>query len=81
MSQAADVIDEENSIEKREAAIEANRLSPDLVPAAAMAAREYIAQGKPKLAVRSLKGGKVSHILIWQRPFQKLHQMKRRKSA
>ena len=52
LSQAADIIDEENSIEKREAAIEANRLSPDLVPAAAMAAREYIAQGKPKLAVR-----------------------------
>jgi len=55
LSQAVDVIDEENSIEKREAAIEANRLSPDLVPAAAMAAREYIAQGKPKLAVRVIK--------------------------
>jgi HemY protein len=55
LSQAAEVIDEENSIEKREAAIEANRLSPDLVPAAAMAAREYIAQGKPKLAVRVIK--------------------------
>ena len=55
LSQAADVIDEENSIEKREAAIEANRLSPDLVPAAAMAAREYIAQSKPKLAVRVIK--------------------------
>ena len=55
LSQAADVTDEENSIEKREAAIEANRLSPDLVPAAAMAAREYIAQGKPKLAVRVIK--------------------------
>ena len=55
LSQAADVIDEENSIEKREAAIEANRLSPDLVPAAAMAAREYIAQDKPKLAIRVIK--------------------------
>jgi HemY protein len=55
LSQAADVIDEENSIEKREAAIEANRLSPDLVPAAVMAAREYIAQDKPKLAVRVIK--------------------------
>jgi len=55
MSQAADVIDEENSIEKREIAIEANRLSPDLVPAAALAAREYIAHGKPKLAVRVIK--------------------------
>jgi HemY protein len=55
LSQAAEVIDEENSIEKRETAIEANRLSPDLVPAAAMAAREYIAQSKPKLAVRVIK--------------------------
>jgi HemY protein len=55
LSQAAEVIDEENSIEKRETAIEANRLSPDLLPAAAMAAREYIAQSKPKLAVRVIK--------------------------
>ena len=55
LSQAAEVIDEESSIEKRETAIEANRLSPDLVPAAAMAAREYIAQSKPKLAVRVIK--------------------------
>ena len=55
LSQAAEVIDQENSIEKRETAIEANRLSPDLVPAAAMAAREYIAQSKPKLAVRVIK--------------------------
>ncbi len=55
LSQAAEVIDEENSIEKRETAIDANRLSPDLVPAAAMAAREYIAQSKPKLAVRVIK--------------------------
>lgn len=55
LSQAAEVIDEENSIEKRETAIEANRLSPDLVPAAAMAAREYIVQTKPKLAVRVIK--------------------------
>lgn len=55
LSQAAEVIDEENSIEKREIAIEANRLSPDLVPAAAMAAREYIVQTKPKLAIRVIK--------------------------
>lgn len=55
LSQAAEVIDEENSIEKRETAIEANRLSPDLVPAAAMAAREYIVQTKPKLAIRVIK--------------------------
>lgn len=39
----------------RDAAIEANRLSPDLVPAAAVAARMYIEAGKPRNAVRTLK--------------------------
>ena len=39
----------------REAAIEANRLSPDLIPAAAMAARMYIDTGKTRNAVRILK--------------------------
>ncbi|TDK44478.1 heme biosynthesis protein HemY [Antarcticimicrobium luteum] len=55
LSEARDVVGEEVSIEARERAIEANRLSPDLVPAAALAARAYIAQGKPKMAVRVLK--------------------------
>ena len=36
-------------------AIEANRLSPTLVPAATMAARAYIEQGKPRYATRVLK--------------------------
>ncbi|PRY93185.1 HemY protein [Hasllibacter halocynthiae] len=45
----------EGGIGEREAAIEANRLSPDLVPAAAAAARAYIADGKPKYAVRVLR--------------------------
>ena len=45
----------EGGIEDREAAIEANRLSPDLVPAAAAAARAYIADGKPRYATRVLK--------------------------
>jgi len=39
----------------REAAIEANRLSPDLIPAAAMAARSYIAQGKQRYAARVIR--------------------------
>ena len=43
------------SIEAREAAIEANRLSPDLIPAAAMAARGYVAKGDRKNATRVLK--------------------------
>lgn len=54
LSQARDVIAEGQGIEAREAAIEANRLSPDLVPAAVLAARSYIEQGKPKYAARVL---------------------------
>ena len=52
VSEAKDVIAEGNSIEAREAAIEANRLSPDLIPAAVMAARGYIEKGKPRNASR-----------------------------
>ena len=55
LSEAKDLLDENNSIEVQEAAIVANRLSPDLIPAAVMAARSHIAKGKPKLAVRVLK--------------------------
>ncbi len=55
LSQAQGVFDQDNDIAAREAAIEANRLSPDLVPAAVMAAREYVKEAKPKYAVRVLK--------------------------
>ena len=55
LSEAKEVLNEDNPIELQEAAIEANRLSPDLIPAAVMAARSHIAKGKPKLAVRVLK--------------------------
>ncbi|MBT0957738.1 heme biosynthesis protein HemY [Alphaproteobacteria bacterium KMM 3653] len=55
LSEAKDVMEDGKSIEAREAAIEANRLSPDLIPAAVMAAQGYIAQGKPKYAARVLK--------------------------
>lgn len=55
LSQSKDVLAEGSSIEAREAAIEANRLSPDLIPAAVLAARSYIEQGKPRYAVRVLK--------------------------
>ncbi len=41
--------------EARAAAIEANRLSPDLVPAAVAAARAHIAQGRHKLAARAIR--------------------------
>lgn len=52
LSEAKDVLDSGKTIEAREAAIEANRLSPDLIPAAVMAARSYIEQGKPRYAAR-----------------------------
>ncbi|MEM9869686.1 MAG: heme biosynthesis HemY N-terminal domain-containing protein [Pseudomonadota bacterium] len=55
LSQAKAVIDEGSSIEAREAAIEANRLSPDLIPAAIMAAEGYIAKSQKKYATRVLK--------------------------
>ena len=55
LQEARIVVDENASIEAREAAIAANKLSPDLIPAAAMAARSYIAKGDKKNATRVLK--------------------------
>ncbi|PSL15091.1 heme biosynthesis protein HemY [Shimia abyssi] len=55
LGQAKDVLDEDSSIDQRERAIEANRMSPDLIPAAVLAARGYIEQGKPRNATRLLK--------------------------
>ncbi len=55
LQQARTVMDDDVSIEAREAAIEANKLSPDLIPAAAMAARGYLAKGDRKHATRVLK--------------------------
>jgi HemY protein len=55
LGEAKDIVDEQKSIEAREAAIEANRLSPDLVPAAAMAARAYMEQDQRRYATRVLK--------------------------
>ncbi len=55
LSEARDILDESATVEQQERAIEANRLSPDLVPAAAMAARAYIAKGKPRAATKILK--------------------------
>ncbi|WP_126975188.1 heme biosynthesis protein HemY [Frigidibacter oleivorans] len=55
LQEAKDVLDEGRSIEAREAAIAANRASPDLIPAAVMAARSYAAKGEPKYAVRVLR--------------------------
>jgi len=55
LQQAQGVLDEGATIEAREAAIEANRQSPDLIPAAAMAARALAQKGDRKGATRVLK--------------------------
>jgi len=55
LQQAQGVMDESASIEAREAAIEANRLSPDLIPAAALAARGFTEKGDWRSAIRVLK--------------------------
>lgn len=55
LSEAEDIFADGKTIDAREQAIEANRLSPDLIPAAVMAAQSYIAQGQPKYADRVLR--------------------------
>ena len=55
LQEASVVVDEDASIEAREAAIAANKLSPDLIPAASMAARSYSQKGDKKNAIRVLK--------------------------
>ncbi len=55
LGEAKEIVADGKTIEAREAAIEANRLSPDLVPAAVMAARAYIADGKQRNATRLIR--------------------------
>ena len=54
LSEARDILDNGKTIEARETAIQANRLSPDLIPAAIMAAQGYIAEGNARYATRVL---------------------------
>lgn len=54
LQEAKGVLAEGASIEAREEAIAANKASPDLIPAAVMAADAYTAEGKPKNALRVL---------------------------
>ncbi|WP_372840793.1 heme biosynthesis protein HemY [Phaeovulum sp.] len=54
LQEAKGVLAEGASIEAREAAIAANKASPDLIPAAVMAAEAYIAKGETKPATRLL---------------------------
>lgn len=55
LQEAKGIIAEDATIEAREAAIAANRQSPDLIPAAVLAAESYMQIGKPAYAVRVLK--------------------------
>ncbi|MDT1060250.1 heme biosynthesis HemY N-terminal domain-containing protein [Paracoccus sp. CPCC 101403] len=55
LKEASEVLAEGNSISAREAAISANRASPDLIPAAVLAARSYIAQNDFRNATRVLQ--------------------------
>lgn len=55
LQEARVLLDDNSSLEAREAAIAANTASPDLIPAAAMAARGYIAQGQTKQAAKLLR--------------------------
>ncbi len=54
LSSAKDIWGEGASVEAREIAIEANRLSPDLIPAAVLAAQSYIEANNQKYAARVL---------------------------
>lgn len=54
LQEARDVLAEGTSISAREAAISANRASPDLIPAAVLAAKSYIAQKDTRNATRVL---------------------------
>ncbi|MEN8708512.1 MAG: heme biosynthesis HemY N-terminal domain-containing protein, partial [Paracoccaceae bacterium] len=55
LSQARDVLAEDATIDMQEAAIEANRLSPDLAPAAALVADGYIEKKNKRYADRVIK--------------------------
>ncbi|WP_421905806.1 heme biosynthesis protein HemY [Mameliella sp.] len=61
LSSATEIDDAEESGKAADSAIEANRASPDLVPAAAMAARAYIAQGRKRNALKVLKKAWEAH--------------------
>lgn len=55
LQEAKEVFSDDAPIEVREAAIVANKQSPDLIPAAVLAAKGYVQSGKPKYAARVLK--------------------------
>lgn len=54
LQEAKDIFADGNSIRARESAIEANKLSPDLIPAAVMASKSYLEKGNARYAARVL---------------------------
>ena len=65
LSEAKDVLEEGKTIEARESAIESNRLSPDLVPAAVLTARGYIENGSKRNAAPHHGTGSQMHPFPW----------------
>ncbi|AKS47760.1 HemY protein [Octadecabacter temperatus] len=55
LSEAKGVFEDGQTAEAQDAAIEANRMSPDLIPAAVMAAETYIEKNNARAAARVLK--------------------------
>jgi HemY protein len=55
LSKAAEITDDAERAAAFEAAIEANKASPDLIPAASMAARGLVEKGKKRNAIRVIK--------------------------
>ncbi len=55
LSEAKGVFEDGQTAEAQDAAIEANRMSPDLIPAAVMAAETYIEKNNARAATRVLK--------------------------
>ncbi len=55
LSEARDFLNDDKATEAQNSAISANRLSPDLTPAAVMASDSYVHQGKPKYATRVVR--------------------------
>ncbi|MCY4180065.1 MAG: heme biosynthesis protein HemY, partial [Litoreibacter sp.] len=55
LAEGKDLMKAGEDAKARQHFIEANRLSPDLIPAAAMAARAHIADGSPRYATKAIK--------------------------
>ncbi len=55
LGEASDYVSAGKEAASRESAIAANRMSPDLVPAAVVASDAYVEQGKPRYATRVIR--------------------------